>query len=284
MPSENAPDRNWGWFPTGSGADYQLTDVLSSMEPLRNDVTIIGGISHPNGWSMGGHDTGDVFLTGAKYKSGSYLNSISLDQRVAAAIGNETRFGSLTLSSDGGVGEPTRACTLSYSREGRPIPAISSPRQIFERLFGDEKGKDAAVKQRRLSNTSSMLDQILEHSKSLNRRLGKQDQKKLDEYLASVRAVEQGVERAQSWLDIPKPKVDEASLNLDANQDAPKEYIKAIYDLMFLAFQTDSTRVSTYMIGQVAGATTIANAFPACLGLQGNWHGLAHGAGKGRRS
>lgn len=280
MPSDQSPDRNWGWFPTGSGTDYQLTDVLSPMEPLRKDITIIGGISHPNGWAMGGHDTGDVFLTGARYRSGSYLNSISLDQRIAAAVGQQTRFPSLTLSSDGGVGEPTRACTLSYSREGRPVPAISSPRQIFERLFGQEQGQDTAVEQQRLVNASSMLDRVLEHSRSLSRRLGRQDRQKLDEYLASVRSVEQSVERAQAWLEIPKPSVDESSLQLDADQDAPKDYIRAIYDLMFLAFQTDSTRVATYMIGQVAGATTIANAFPACLGLQGNWHGLAHGAGK----
>lgn len=279
-PADDAPDRNWGWFPTGSGRDFQFTDVLSSMEPLREDVTVIGGISHPNGWSMGGHDTGDVFLTGAKYKSGAYLNSISLDQHIAAAIGHETRYPSLTLSSDGGVGEPTRACTLSFSREGRPIPAISSPRRIFDRLFGQENDTTADRKRRRLKNASSMLDRVLEHSRSLNRSLGKQDQKKFDEYLASLRSVEQRVDRAQSWLDVPKPRVDAKTVDIEATQDGPKEYIQAIYDLMYLAFQTDSTRVSTYMIGQVAGATSIANAFPACLGLSGNWHGLAHGARK----
>ena len=78
------------------------------MEPLREKITVIGGISHPNGWSMGGHDTGDIFLTGAKLDHGSFTNTISLDQVIAEEIGAETRFGSLTLSSDGGVGEPTR--------------------------------------------------------------------------------------------------------------------------------------------------------------------------------
>ena len=280
MPGDKAADRNWGWFPTGAGKDFQFTDVLSPMEPLRDQVTVIGGISHPNGWAMGGHDTGDVFLTGAKYRSGSYLNSISLDQQLAEVLGQRTRFASLTLSSDGGIGEPTRACTLSYTREGRPIPAISSPRQIFDRLFGQERGESAELQRRRLTNSTSMLDRLLDHSRSLGRRLGKQDQQKLDQYLESVRDVERRVGRAQAWLDVPKPEVDTETLNLEANPDAPKEYIRAIYDLMFLAFQTDSTRVATYMIGQVAGATTIANAFPACLGLQGNWHGLAHGAGK----
>jgi hypothetical protein len=276
----NEEDRKWGWFPTGEGKEFAFTDVLASMEPLRENVSVIGGISHPNGWSMGGHDTGDIFLTGAKYQTGSFVNTISLDQFVADQIGNDTRFGSLTLSSDGGVGEPTRSMTLAFSREGRPIPALSSPRQIYDRLFGQEQGSSALQRRRRLENNVSILDRVLEHSKDLNRRLGKQDQRKLDEYLSSVRAVEQRVDRAQSWLEIPKPAVAEDTLDLEATQEGPREYIQAMYDLMSLAFRTDSTRVATYMLGQVAGATTIANAFPACLGLPGNWHGLAHGAGK----
>ena len=282
MPKEDHPDRQWGWFPTGEGRDFQFTEVLSSMEPLRENVTVIGGISHPNGWKMGGHDTGDTFLTGALMKGGAFGNSISLDQRVASAFGQQTRYRSLTLSSDGGVGEPTRATTLSFSREGRPIPALSSPQKIFNRLFGVEPGETAERQRQRLQNSGSILDHVLEHSKTLNRRLGKQDKEKFDEYMSSVRAVEQRVERAQSWLNVPKPEVDAGAVDLEATQEGPKEYIKAIYDLMFLAYQADSTRVCTYMIGQVAGATTIANKFPACLGLSGNWHGLAHGAGKGQ--
>jgi hypothetical protein len=88
------------------------------------------------------------------------------------------------------------------------------------------------------------------------------------------------VEQSQKWLDVPKPDVDPESLDLATDQQAPREYLRAMYDLMFLAIETDTTRLATYMIGQVAGATTIANAFPACIGLSGNWHGLAHGAGK----
>ncbi|MGB1925241.1 MAG: DUF1552 domain-containing protein, partial [Rubripirellula sp.] len=122
-------EEEWGWFPTGSGKDFQFTKVLQPMEPLRQEVTVIGGISHPNGWSMGGHDTGDIFLTAAKLQKGSFINAISLDQLVSEQIGGDTRFGSLTLSSDGGVGEPTRSMTLSFTREGRPIPALASPRQ-----------------------------------------------------------------------------------------------------------------------------------------------------------
>jgi hypothetical protein len=280
VPREDDPNRQWGWFPTGEGKHFQFTNVLSPLNSLRDNVTVIGGISHPNGWAMGGHDTGDIFLTGSLMKNGVFTNTISLDQRIAQANGEDTRFPSLTLSSDGGVGEPTRSCTLSFSREGRPIPALSSPAQIFDRLFGDEQGGTPAQQRRQLRNTSSMLDRVLEHSKQLNRQLGANDQRKFDEYLSSVRTIEQRVERAEAWLDVPKPEVSRDSIHADATQQGPKDYIKAIYDLMYLAFQTDSTRVATYMIGQVAGATTIANAFPRCIGLSPNWHGLAHGAGK----
>ncbi len=280
VPREDDPNRQWGWFPTGEGKDFKFTNVLKSLEPLRNNVTVIGGISHPNGWAMGGHDTGDIYLTGALMKNGEFTNTISLDQRIAQLNGADTRFRSLTLSSDGGVGEPTRSCTLSFSQEGRPIPALSSPAQIFARLFGKDVGGSRLQQRQQLRNTSSLLDRVLEHSRQLNRNLGANDQRKFDEYLSSVRAVEQRVERAEAWLDVPKPEVSRDSLNADATQQGPIEYIKAIYELMYLAFQTDSTRVATYMIGQVAGATTIANAFPSCIGLSPNWHGLAHGAGK----
>lgn len=280
VPREDDPNRQWGWFPTGEGTNYKFTKVLSPLAPIRDEVTVIGGISHPNGWAMGGHDTGDIFLTGSLMKNGTYTNTMSLDQRIAEVNGADTRFRSLTLSSDGGVGEPTRSCTLSFSREGRPIPALASPAQIFDRLFGDEEGGTVPQQRRQLRNTSSMLDRVLEHSKQVQRSLGANDKRKFDEYLSSVRTIEKRVERAEAWLDVPKPEVRRESIHADATQQGPKDYIKAIYDLMYLAFQTDSTRVATYMIGQVAGATTIANSFPGCIGLSPNWHGLAHGAGK----
>jgi hypothetical protein len=278
IPGEGSDDRQWGWFPQGEGRDYQLTNPLKPLAGLRDDFTVLGGLSHPKGRSLGGHDTGDTFLTGSDLAGAQFTNTVSLDQYAAEFLADKTRFASLTLSSDGGVGEPTRSTTLSFSRDGRPIPALASPKQIFDRLFGKEEGAEAG--RRRLKNTASMLDLVLEHSRSLKARLGAQDQQKLDDYLASVRAVEQRVEQSQKWLDIPKPDVDPASVDLAADPKAPKEYLKAMYDLLFLAFQTDTTRLATYMLGQVAGATTIANAFPACIGLSGNWHGLAHGAGK----
>lgn len=280
LPNEKSEYAEWNWFPAETDGSFRFRSSLESLESLRENVTVLGSLSHASGRKMGGHDTGDIFLTGASFRGTDYRNGISLDQYIASHVGEKTRFGSLVMSSDGGVGEPTRATTLSFTAQGRPIPALSSPRQIFDRLFGVG---DASTKyeRRRLENTSSMLDLVLENSRSMKNRLGNQDQRKLDDYLASVRDIEQRVNRSTAWLDIPKPDVTEDAVDLAVDQSLPVEYMEAMYDLIFLAFQTDSTRVATYMLGQVAGATTIANAFPACLGLQGNWHGLAHGAGKG---
>jgi hypothetical protein len=225
---------------------------------------------------MNGHDTGDTFLTGNNLESVTYRNTVSLDQFAAAHIGQSTRLPSLTLSSDGGVGPRTRSTTLSYTAKGQPIPALSNPRQIFERLFGQDQASQAD--RRRMRNSASILDLVLDQSRSLRRQLGEPDRRKLDEFETSVRDVEQRVERSQRWLSTPLPEVELDETLLAANPDGPKDYIQAIYDLMFLAFQTDMTRLTTYQIGSYG--PTIARTFPTCVGLPGNWHGLAHGAGK----
>ena len=270
----------WNWFPEGEGRDYKLLESLKSLEPLRDDMTIIKGMSHPQGRRMGGHDTADIWLTGVELKGSQLKNSVSLDQVIAQHYRDETRFSSLVLSTDGGVGEPTRSSTLSFSRSGKPIPALNKPRVVFDRLFGVSPDSLAAQR-RELVNSGSMLDLVFEHSKTVRGKLGKQDQEKFDDYLDSVRQIEQRVERSERWLDIPKPKVDATGLSLDADDKTPAELIKTMYDLMYLAFQTDSTRAATYQIGNMNGATSIAGKFPQLLGIGKNMHGLAHGAGKG---
>ena len=278
---EDSEFAKWNWTPTGDGRDFVFGEIHRSMEPLRNDLTMIEGMSHPNGRSMGGHDTADIWLTGSKLTGSRMKNSMSLDQIIARHNADQTRYSSLVLSTDGGVGEPTRSSTLSYNRNGQPIPAQNKPRVVFDRLFGVTS--DSVDTQRsNLQRTGSMLDRVLEHSRSVRRKLGKYDQKKFDEYLASVRQIEKGVERSKQWLEIPKPQVDEVGLSLDADDSTPKELIQTMYDLMFLAFQTDSTRVATYQLGNMNGATSIAGKFPQLLGMGKNMHGLAHGGGKGK--
>ncbi|MCB1065940.1 MAG: DUF1552 domain-containing protein [Verrucomicrobiae bacterium] len=279
LPGEDHELAHWRWLPRGEGRNFQFNESLKSLEPFRNDLTIFEGLSHPNGRKMGGHDTADIWLTGAEFKGGNFRNSISLDQVAAAHFGEETRYSSLTLSTDGGVGEPTRSSTLSFGRNGQPIPAHNRPRLVFDRLFGINA--DSMKQQRQeLENSGSMLDLLLDHSKSVRKNLGNEDKAKFDEYLDSVRAIEARIDRSQRWLDIPKPEVDASALVLDADDNSPHEYIRTMYDLIFLAFQTDTTRAATYQIGNMNGATSVAGKFSELLGFPQNLHGLAHGWNK----
>ena len=153
---------------------------------------------------------------------------------------------------------------------------------IFNRMFGSADA-DLQRNHRRLRSASSMLDLVLEDSNSLRRRLGRRDQEKLDEYLSSVRQIEQRVKNTQKWLDIPLPSLTDEErdvLKLDADTEAPKEYMRTMYDLMWLAFKTDSTRVATYQIASMADASSVAGPFPFREGFKANLHSLAHGWNK----
>ena len=282
LPKEDGEQANWRWFPNGEGRDFQFNDSLKPLEPHRNRLTVLGGLSHPNGRRMGGHDTGDTFLTGTLLNSKFLQNTVSLDQVAARRFADDTRFSSLVLSTDGGVGEPTRSSTLSYDEQGRPIPALNQPQQIFDRFFGAGDA-NLLAQRRRLVSESGMLDRVLEDSRSLRLRLGRQDREKFDEYLASVRQIEQRVELSQRWLEIPRAELrdeERKMLHLDSDDEAPLQFIRTMYDLMYLAFRTDSTRVATYQITNMADASSKAGKFPQLEGFKGSLHNLAHGWNK----
>ncbi len=285
LPKQDSEFGQWNWFPKGEGRDFTFNKSLEPLEPYRNQVTVMGGLSHPKVRRIGGHDSGDTFLTGEEMslRATGLKNSISLDQYMAQThrLGAGTRFSSLTLSSDGGVGMPTRANTLSFSNNGQPIPSFNRPAIVFERLFG-LKGDSIEAQRKGLTRTGSHLDLLLAEAKCLHRKLGKNDQDKLDQYLTSVREIEQDVERSARWLDMPKPKVNAEGLTLDADNETPGKLIYAMLDLIALAFQTDSTRFITYQLASMHGAISIANKFPTLLGFNKDAHGLAHGAGKGK--
>ena len=285
LPKQDGEYGQWNWFPKDSGRNFTFNKSLDVLEPFREQVTVLGGLSHPKVRRIGGHDSGDTFLTGEELSLATtgLKNSISLDQFMARThrLGATTRFTSLTLSSDGGVGMPTRANTLSYSRTGQPIPSFNRPALVFERLFG-LKGDSIEAQRKGLTRTGSHLDLLLDEAKSLHRKLGKNDQDKLDQYLTSVREIEQDVERSARWLDMPKPKVNAEKLALDADNETPGKLIYTMLDLIALAFQTDSTRFVTYQLASMHGAISIANKFPSLLGFAKDAHGLAHGAGKGK--
>ena len=278
LPKKESEDAHWRWFPEGGERDYRFTKTLDVLEPLRNDITILQGLSHPACRDMGAHDTGDTFLTGSKLVGKFLKNTVSIDQFAAAAVGHHTRYPSLVLSTDGGVGEPTRASTLSFNENGHPVPALNSPQTVFDRLFGVDD-PNLERQRRSLQSSASMLDRIGDHSKQVRRDLGAQDQVKLDEYLESVREIEKRVERSQAWLDIPRPELsdrDREMLHLDADDEAPKELMRTMYDLIYLALRTDSTRFVTYQIGSMGDFSSKAGKFPQLLGFADTLHTLAH--------
>ena len=137
MPLKEDPAyQEWSWFPHGSGRDFKLTKCLEPLEDLRDDLTILSGLSHPAVRNVHGHRNADQFLTGADTgNGGEYNNTISLDQVIAQQTGNHTRFSSLVLSTDGGTGSPRGAQTMSFNASGRAIPAEHRPKNIFDMLF-----------------------------------------------------------------------------------------------------------------------------------------------------
>ena len=248
--AEDPAFQEWSWFPHGSGKEFTFTKCLDVLEPLRQDLTVLSGLSHPAVRAVHGHSNADQFLTGADTGvRGDYKNSISLDQVFAAQVGDQTRYTSLVMSTDGGTGTPRGAHTLSFDRNGRAIPAAHRPKKIFDSLFVTKDG-DA---KKRLALSQSALDDLLSDARALRARLSQHDQQSLDEYLDAVRETELKVEKAKQWVDIPLPEVDAGNLQLDVTPDDSRIYLQAMFGLMHLAFQTDSTRVATYQIGRENG-------------------------------
>ncbi len=252
MPLPNDPAyADWAWFPHGNGTEFRFSKCMETLEPLRNELTILSGFSHIASRNVHGHNNADQFLTAAATGDGdqAYHNSISLDQVYAQHVGDQTRFASLVMSTDGGTGTARGAHTLSFDRHGRPIPAEHRPKPIFDMLFLKSDHKSA----RRLLHTRSALDDLMADARSLEQRLSTQDRRVLDEYLESVRQAELKVEKAKKWLDAPLPTVDGSKLQLELSTDQPREYLQTMFELIYLAFRTDSTRVVTYQIGRENG-------------------------------
>ncbi|MBN00370.1 MAG: hypothetical protein CMJ77_14720 [Planctomycetaceae bacterium] len=251
MPLAKDPSyEDWAWFPHGSGTDFRFTKCLDPLEVIRDEVTVLSGLSHPAVRSIHGHSNADQFLTGAATgPSGDYRNTVSMDQVFAAHVGHQTRFSSLVLSTDGGTGTPRGAHTLSFDRHGRAIPAEHKPKRIFDMLF--VKNDQHAA--RRLALSQSALDDLMADARSLRATLSANDQRSLDEYLQSVRDTEVNVEKAKRWINIPLPQVDVDHLQLDITPEDPQVFLQTMFELIYLAFKTDSTRSVTYQLGRENG-------------------------------
>ena len=246
------------FYPEGFGPDCQLSRILRPLEKHKKNMTAFTGTWLETG---GGHSGDYPFLTGAPGKTPSgIIQSISADQVIAEHVGQATRFPSLQLSIQRGTGYGGYMHTLSWNRQGIPLAAENEPQRVFKKLFSVEtarerRDRDEAFRQRR-----SILDIVQGQAKKLQPRVSGNDREKLDEYFTSVREVEQQLQRNIDWSTKPKPNVE-----LDGLGDYTRPmtstspgfdysvYQKLMFDLVALAFQTDSTRVITYNIRTEGG-------------------------------
>lgn len=245
------------WVPADAGADYTLSPTLETLAPYRDDFTVISGLGHPH--AKGGHSGADTWLTGADLaaKPGAdYTNTVSFDQLVAAVHGPHTRYPSLQLADGSGTGAAGHSHTLSFDSSGTPLPAENSPKRLFDRLFVPESAADKAATLARYAERRSILDAVGRDARSLDRRLGTADRRKLDEYLSSVRDTERQIERLEQWVDRPKPEVSEKGLQLASKpgdaHDRPM-WLDVMLELVYLAFLTDTTRVIAFEWSREAG-------------------------------
>jgi hypothetical protein len=229
------------FFPEKAGRDFTLTPYLEKLKANRDQITVFSGTSHPG--VTGGHAAEKCFLTGTPHpERGGFRNWVSLDQYAAEQFGNRTRYPSLTL----GVGQEGQ--TLSYTRSGAPIPIERSPRKLFEKLFVQGKPNEVAAKMEELKQGRSTLDFVGEQAKQLNGRLSPADRQRLDQYLTSVRDLEQRLASAEDWEQKPKPKT--TAKPPDDEKDA-REFARQtqiMTDVVKLALETDSTRLVSLFI------------------------------------
>ena len=275
----NYEHHEWSWWPQGNpGKLTSFNKSTAPFEPFKENITYLRGLDHKGGYKLGGHSSGDVFLTGADMAEIETTNNISIDQVMANHHGHETRHASLVMGTEGGTGSYLRTKTMSHRGPGKAIPSMHKPDEIFNRLFNPYGDKGIEQVRAGLKRDASILDLMMEHSKSFHADLGREDKYKLDEYLESVREIEKRVERTRDWTHTPLPEVDRDSLNLTVDhKTGPAEYIRVMYDLAYLAFVTDQTRYVTYMTeSEQSSSSELWNYANYVLGYKGATHDIAH--------
>ena len=250
------------FFPEAAGKDYALSPYLELLKDYRDDFTVISGLSHAGMSSGFAHQASASFLTGAPGAGRpGFRNAVSLDQFAADHIGGQTRFPSLTLSAEGSG--------LSWTRTGALVPAATSPSRVFARLFLEGRADEVQSQVRRLEDGRSILDDVRGEANRLRSDLGSDDRDKLDEYLTSVRELEQRLLKDEGWAKTPKPKVDAQPPTDIPNVADLIGRSRLLFDLTHLALQTDSTRLITIML---AGTTYV----PPIQGVSLGHHDLSH--------
>lgn len=270
------------WTPEATGTEFQLPYILEPLEPVRSDVLVLSGLTHdkgrPNGDGAGDHARASAtFLTAVQARKTAGVDirvGVSVDQIVAQKVGDQTPFRSLELGCDRGQSSGScdsgYSCAYQYNISWRtptaPMPPETHPRLAFERLFSSGDAATPEERERRRVRRQSILDFVMEDARRLESRLGRTDRRKLDEYLSSVRDLERRIEGAERLS---------AELPPDAfPQGTPPDYqahIRLMYDLMLLAFQTDTTRVATFIVAHDG-----SNRPYPFIGVNDGHHDLSH--------
>jgi hypothetical protein len=270
------------WTPATQGKDFEFTPILKPLEPFREHTLILSRLMDYNANALGdgGGDHARAaasFLTGAHPReTGSDIHAgVSADQVAAEVIGRQTRLASLELGLEDqrivGLCDGNYSCAytscISWRTPTTPLPPIPNPKHVFERLFGTSAKLDAAALARNARYRQSILDGAIEETRNLKSKLGPADQRKLDEYLTSIREVERGIQLAQRDGAAQRPSAEPPS-GIPAD---PTEHARLMFELLALAFQSDLTRVATMMIGRESSIRSYDH-----LGLSESHHQLSH--------
>lgn len=247
-------------FPETPGKDFEETTLLKPLADNRDQITVYRGLDHG---IRGGHFAVHTFLSGVLHHESKNRSdgNVTIDQFIADEVGLATRFPSLTVGSEGGI---HGGCQLSWTKSGVRVPPITTPAELFEKLFVTEsKDRRAAqIKANRLH--ASILDSVTEEAGALSKQVNQEDKDKLDEYFTSIRDVEKRLQTRLRWADQPKP---ESPFDQPANTNTVED-LPMLYELIALALQTDSTRVATLEIGGCF--------LPQNLGIDKSYHGMSH--------
>ena len=244
------------WTPATEGIGFNFPTILQPLERFRDQVEVLSGMHGVD--AEGPHARASTrFLTGvaSQRDDGSNLKAgISMDQIAGRVLGQETQLATLELAIDGrdfaGSCDEGFSCaytnTISWANDTTPLPMENNPRAVFERLFGDSGSTDPAVRKARLEKDASLLDSVTDRARYLSRQLGSTDQAKLDQYLEAVRDIERRIQMAEAQSERELPVVDQPA----GIPDTFGEHTKMMFDLLALAYETDLTRVATFMMGR----------------------------------
>ncbi|MEX0702091.1 MAG: DUF1552 domain-containing protein, partial [Planctomycetales bacterium] len=275
------------WTPEKTGADYELSPTLAPLAKVKSELLVLGGLTQhharANGDGPGDHArSAAAFLTGEQPVKTSGANirvGVSVDQVAAEQIGPKTHLPSLELGTERGrsAGNCDSGYSCAYSNNiawknpSTPVAKEINPKLVFERMFGSgDERESAAARAQRTEYRKSILDLVAEDASRLKGRLGQTDRAKIDEYFQSVRELEQRIARAAAADESRQAKRPELSLPEGVPGDMT-EHIRLMYDLLALAFQTDSTRVATYMVANEGSNRT----YPM-VGVKDGHHTLSH--------